>query len=109
MLQNAWMWNCNGTNPSHHYWVWEPDTGIIRNAISPDDSFSNYPSICLDMCTDSRYGDGACAIPANENVLNVGYKQCTGKPNQVRILPSSAWQHTDVLNTGLSLWRRCAV
>ena len=67
----------------HHYWVWEPDTGIIRSATT--DSFIQYPEICLDMCTDSRYGNGACALTAASNTLNVGYAECTGFPNQVLI------------------------
>ena len=80
--QNAWLWQCNGTNPTHHYWVWEPDTKIIRSATT--DSFEQNPEICLNMCTDTRYGNGACVVTANSSVLNVGYAECTGSSNQVR-------------------------
>lgn len=81
--QNAWLWQCNGTNPSHHYWVWEPDSLIIRSATT--DTFIQNPEICLDMCLDTRYGNGACAMTASEGVLNVGFKECTGAPNQASI------------------------
>ena len=80
--QNAWLWQCNGTNPTHHYWVWEPDTKVIRSATT--DSFEQNPEICLDMCTDTRYGNGACVVTTNSSVLNVGYRECTGASNQVR-------------------------
>ena len=80
--QNAWLWQCNGTNPTHHYWVWEPDSNIIRSATT--DSFQQNPEICLDMCTDTRYGNGACVVTANATVLNVGFRECTGASNQVR-------------------------
>lgn len=79
--QNAWLWQCNGTNPTHHYWVWETDTNIIRSATT--DSFQQNPEICLDMCTDTRWGNGACVVTAQYNVLNVGFRECTGASNQV--------------------------
>ena len=84
IYQNAWLWQCNGTNPTHHYWVWEPDTLIIRSAAT--DSFVQDPEICLDMCLDYRYGDGACIVTAiyqSSGALNVGYRECTGASNQV--------------------------
>lgn len=101
--QNAWLWQCNGTNPTHHYWVWEPDTNIIRSATT--DTFEAYPEICLDMCTDSRYGNGACAITATTNTLNVGYAECTGLSNQVS-LPSFSSSPRPCLHC---LWQPSAI
>lgn len=50
------------------------------------DSFMDYPKICLEMCTDTRYGNAACAMTAQLNTLNVGFAQCTGASNQVCLI-----------------------
>ena len=90
--QNCWLWECNGTNPTHHYWVWEPDTGIIRNAAT--DSFARDPEICLDMCTGTLLADGACVVTAGTEYLNIGFRQCTGADNQVCPTPGAYGMQT---------------
>ncbi|KAK9796974.1 hypothetical protein WJX73_004151 [Symbiochloris irregularis] len=78
--QNAWVWLCHKTNVVDHMWVWE-SSGVIRSAAN--DSFSQFPEICLDMCEDYSVGNGACALTAGVGNLNVGWRQCTGAPNQI--------------------------
>lgn len=85
--QNAWVWMCHKTNVVDHMWVWE-SSGVIRSAAN--DSFSQFPEICLDMCEDHSVGNGACALTAAIGSLNVGWRQCTGAPNQVSSRCSAA-------------------
>ena len=80
--QNAWVWMCHATNVVDHMWVWEP-SGLIRS--SSNDSFHQFPELCLDMCEDFSAGSGSCGLTAGSGLLNVGFRECTGRSNQVHM------------------------
>ena len=82
-----WAWVCAKSGSQHNYWVWEPE-GYLR--VAALDSFSDWPWLCLDMCTDTKATNGACSMTAGTSLLNVGWQQCTGKPNQVHAAAASA-------------------
>ena len=87
--QNAWVWMCHATNVVDHMWVWEPD-GLIR--VAANDSFNNYPELCLDMCESFSLGSGSCGLTADIGLLNVGYRECTAAANQVCFARTAACQ-----------------
>ena len=78
--QNAWAWLCQGTNLVDHMWVWQA-SGLIR--LAANDSFARNPELCLDMCEDFSLGRGSCSLTLTSGYLNVGYQECTARPNQV--------------------------